>query len=209
MTILEQHFLLSRAHMILALGDNVGYSFIGGQSICQWGDVFKQQWKDPLCYEIISFHHEAGVHIPNATTTGNGMVLLPLGDDVNPLAVAERRLENIYLAQIKVDLDFDTLVEDYEWPLYYPTYTGPDNICTVSAETFLQDILPDTRQAAPFNLNDHAYGRTFADVDELKLNDTFIEKIIVVAWPTINNTLSNVTWPNTVNKPSASLEAIT
>ena len=56
----------------------------------------------------------------------------------------------------------------------HSTYTGPDNIHTISAETFLQDVLSETDQTVPFDLNDPAYDRTSTDVDKSKLNATFV-----------------------------------
>ena len=79
----------------------------------------------------------------------------------------------------------------------------------MSAESFLQDVLLETGQPVPLDLNYPAYGRTSADINESKLSAISVEEILDVAWPTIKNTLFNITCPNTVNKPSPALEAIT
>ena len=52
----------------------------------------------------------------------------------------------------------------------HSTCTGVDGVRTMSTETFLQDVLSETGQIVPFDLNDPAYGRTSADIDESKLN---------------------------------------
>ena len=111
-TILEHHSLLLCAQMISSIGDTVGYPFVGEQSIWEWDNVFKQQWKDPSRYEVISFHCETGVRIANATVAGDDMVLIPLGNDVHPLVMPARQPENVHFSHVKVDLDFNTLVED-------------------------------------------------------------------------------------------------
>ena len=233
-TILEQHSLLSRAQMISSLGDTIGYPVVGEQASVEWNDVFHEQWKNPSNYEVISFHRKTGVRMADATTAGDGMVLLPIGDDAHPLAALARRPENIHFAHVKVGLDFDLLVKEDERPCHVPikffvrlpqhtvqvmngannvvahtSYIGPDDIRTISSEDFLQDVLLETGQLVPFDLTDPAYGRTSADVDESKLNAGFVEKILDAAWPTIKDAFFMVTCPNTVNKPSAALEAIT
>ena len=79
----------------------------------------------------------------------------------------------------------------------------------MSRETFLQNVLSETLQSAPFDLSDPAFGRALDIINLSKLNATFKEKILVIAWPTIKYVLFNVTCPNTVNKPSTALESIT
>mmetsp|Transcript_8367 Transcript_8367/g.14659 ORF Transcript_8367/g.14659 Transcript_8367/m.14659 type:complete len:229 (-) Transcript_8367:485-1171(-) len=91
----------------------------------------------------------------------------------------------------------------------HTTFTGPYDIRTMSIETFEQDVLTETSQSTPFDLNDPAFGQASASIDSSKLNATIKECILVVAWPTITNTLFNVTCPNTVNKPSTALESTT
>ena len=53
------------------------------------------------------------------------------------------------------------------------TLTGPENIRTMFGKTFLQDVLSETSQAVPFDLNDLAFGRTSSNIDLSKLNAIF------------------------------------
>ena len=50
------------------------------------------------------------------------------------------------------------------------TYTGPDNNRTMFAAAFEQEVLSETAQGTPFDLNDPDFGHLSTSIDSSKLN---------------------------------------
>ena len=96
-SILEHQSLLYHPYKISVLSDIVGYPFVGDQQMT----AFQQQWKDPSSYGVTSFHGETGGCITTATITDDDYVLLSLGDDTHPIAMAMHHPENIYFAHVR------------------------------------------------------------------------------------------------------------
>ena len=110
------------------------------------------------------------MRIGTATVVDNDNILPPLGDGTNPLAMAWHCPQNINFAHVnKVNLNFDFLADDADLPCHFETkffvrlpqhivpvmnggnvvvnhltFTGLDNIRTMPALIFLQDVLSES-----------------------------------------------------------------
>ena len=164
---LEQQHFLSRRQMISALANMLVTHLLVNNIFGNGVKLFNDNGRTLHVRKLI--HHDTGLRIGTATVADNDNVLLPLGDDTHTLTMAQCRPGNINLAHVKVDLDFDSLVEDADQPchvkikfvVHFPQcvvhvmssanvvvnhsmLTGTENICTMSHETFLQNVLSET-----------------------------------------------------------------
>ena len=155
-----------------------------------WLRFFHDSWSDfsrPLT--ILSFRDEAEVAIINTTTVADTAILLPI---VN-CAIANCRRPSIKFVRVQSTLDFGSLVsvippvlttlrmEYYvelpqkshamtngnNVPYNLVTYHGPDVLrtCTCTMQQVQTDILAQTLQDGPYDLQPASFNRTMARTD--------------------------------------------
>ena len=79
-----------------ALGNVVNNHFFVQNAHEDWMFKYQHTWQDPSSWTILGFHDEAGAAIANCTLPNDDQVLKPTGDDVTPMAIADRRPNNFF-----------------------------------------------------------------------------------------------------------------
>jgi hypothetical protein len=176
-----------------------------------WLRFFHDSWCDFSRLAVLSFHNDAGDQIIDTTTAANTAILLPVVDGV---IVNCRRL-NIKFVRVQINFDFRSLVSidppglttlRVEYYVEIPqtsctmtngnggaynlvTYHGPGNLRTRTMQQVHNDILAQTLQDGPYDLQPASFNLTTARTDGTALRSKIEGKILRLAYPTICNTL--------------------
>ena len=136
-----------------------------------------------------------------SVTTENSQILKPVGDHVTNWAADTRRQGDISFVQVRATIDLSLITKDpsskysldtfIELPkedrlindgngadITVHTYVGANDIRTIAASDFHQDVLKQTRQRKPATLLAVPFGMTAASLDYSKKDDIFCEDLI-------------------------------
>ena len=196
--------------MITCLCEHVNLSLLSLSTCAEWLKSIDDQWCDPSNFNIKSWHGSDGQAIANTSVVGDINILKPLGDDVTPLAVNARRLNDIAFANVSVTFDFGRLVPVDKRPCVFPvefyielpqatvqirnghnvvgpitSFVGPSDICTLTPAVFKTTILDPCRQTKLISLNPPAFNQAKADIDRTDLFEQTQEAVLGLSWPFI------------------------
>ena len=147
-----------------------------------WLRFFHDSWCDFSRLAILSFHNDAGDQINDTTTAAKTAVLLPVIDRI----LANCRQPNVKFVRVQITLDFRPLVSvdppglttlRVEYYVELPqtsrvmtngvgvgynlvTYHGPDDLCTLTMRQVQNDILTQTLQDGPYDLQPASFNLT-------------------------------------------------
>jgi hypothetical protein len=195
-----------------------------------WLRFFHDSWCDFGSLAILSFHNNAGAQINDAMAAANTAILLPV---INGILVNCRR-PNVKFVRVQITLDFCPLVSvdppglttlRVEYYVKLPqtsrvmlngvgggynlvTYHGPDDLHTLTMQQVQANILAQTLQDGPYDLQPASFNLTTARTDGTALRSEIEGKILRLAYSTICNTLFLKLCPGFSSQPHAALDHI-
>jgi hypothetical protein len=195
-----------------------------------WLCFFHDSWCDFSRLAILSFHNNAGDQINNTTMATNTAILLPVIDDI----LTNCCRPNVKFVRVQITLDFCPLVSVeppglttlcVEYYVKLPqtsramrngnvggynlvTYHGPNDLCTLTMQQVQDNILAQTLQDGPYDLQPVSFNLTTARTDGTALRSEIKGKILRLAYPTICNTLFLKLCPGYSNQPHTALDHI-
>lgn len=223
---------ISAQGRINALATNCNLNHISELNLHTLFGSYADQLFDPSKWKIISFHNQAGARLNQSVTTGDSQILKPVGDHVTDWAANTRRQGDISFVQVRATIDLSSITKDpsskysldtfIELPqedflikdgtgadLTVHTYLGADDIRTIAASDFHQDVLKQTRQRKPATLLAAPFGMTAASLDYSKKDDIFREDLIESNLKWLEDELFVACCPGVSYRPSSALSAVT
>jgi hypothetical protein len=215
--------------MLDTLSAQLNLSAVVDGVLSDWSQHFHHNWCNFANLSFLLFHDNAGNQVNNTTTENDSAVLLPMID--GPLDGCRKQ---ICFVQVQLNLDFSSLVSQgiqgvtvlrveyyielpqglrnlqngYNQPYCLTTFLGAEDLHTIAATDFAQDILTTTLQDGPNDLLCPDFKLNSAKIDSIAIKAEINSKIIHLATPLVLNHLFNQLCPGYSKKPHAVLNHI-